>query len=220
MNSSVMSATWTTEEQADFLKEQLPGFLTAQCQEHAPQYLKELMEHWFTRWPEHDILFPNVADVTLTSENKTLAAAIATQKKVRLYILNDGIWTEMMTQQLKTWMYWFAAKGKCGSTKADATRLKDTINNCKGSHSLQAIEVYQQQNKEKIEEHMKAEITQQGTKTKKECMLVRHRVVAKMWDEEDGGIVAKIQEEVDKQKMERQRNNVSRKYILGKSGKE
>jgi len=78
-NSSVMPATWTTEEQADFLKEQLPGFLTAQCQECAPRYLKELIECWFTRWPEHDILFPNVADVTLTSEeNETLAVAIAT----------------------------------------------------------------------------------------------------------------------------------------------
>jgi hypothetical protein len=74
-----MPATWTTEEQADFLKEQFPGFLTAQHQERAPQYLKELMERWFTRWPEHDILFPNVADVMLTAEeNETLAVAIAT----------------------------------------------------------------------------------------------------------------------------------------------
>jgi hypothetical protein len=216
-----MPATWTTEEQVDFLKEQLPGFLTVQCQERAPRYLKELMEHWFTRWPEHDILFPNVADVTLTAEeNETLAASIATRKKVRLYILIDGIWTEIKMQQLKTWMYWFAAKEKRGSTKADATWLKDAINNHKGSRSLQAIEVYQQQNKEKIEEHMKAEIAQQGAKTKKECMSICHWVVAEMWDEEDGGIVAEIHEEADKQKKERQRNNVSGKYILGKSGEE
>lgn len=104
--------------------------------------------------------------------------------------------------------------------KADATWLKDAINNSKGSRSLQAIEVYQQQNKEKIEECVKAEIAQQGAKTKKERMSIHRRVFAEMWDEEDGGIVAKIHEEADKQKKERQRNNVSGKYIFGRSGEE
>jgi len=104
--------------------------------------------------------------------------------------------------------------------KADATWLKDAINNCKGGRSLQAIEVYQRQNKEKSEERMKAKIMQQGAKTKKECMSICCQVVAEMWDEEDGDVMAKIQEEADKQKMERQRNNVSGKYILGKSGEE
>jgi hypothetical protein len=81
-----MPATWTTQEQAEFLKEELPKFLTAQRQERTPRYLKDLMEQWFTRWPERDILFPDVEDVPLTSEeNEKLAAAIATRKKVRPY---------------------------------------------------------------------------------------------------------------------------------------
>ena len=79
-----MPATWTTEEQVEFLKEELQKFLTAQRQERTPRYLKELMEQWFARWPEREVLFPGVGDVPLTSEeNEKLAGAIATRKKVR-----------------------------------------------------------------------------------------------------------------------------------------
>jgi hypothetical protein len=40
--------------------------------------IPELMEQWFTRWPECNILFPDIGDVPLTSEeNEKLAAAIA-----------------------------------------------------------------------------------------------------------------------------------------------
>jgi hypothetical protein len=82
-----MPATWTTDEQVVFLKEELLKFLTAQRQECTPQYLKELMEQWFTRWPERDILFPDAGDAPLTSEeNENLAAAVATRKKVRPYL--------------------------------------------------------------------------------------------------------------------------------------
>jgi len=47
-------------------------------------------------------------------------------------------------------MYWYATKEKHGSTRANTTWLRDAINKGKSSHSLQAIEVYQQWNKEKI----------------------------------------------------------------------
>lgn len=82
-----MPSTWTTDEQVVFLKEELPKFHTAQRQERTPRYLKELMEQWFIRWPERDILFPDVGDAPLTSEeNEKLAAAIVMRKKVRPYL--------------------------------------------------------------------------------------------------------------------------------------
>jgi hypothetical protein len=97
-------------------------------------------------------------------------------------------------------MYWNVAKEKRGSMRADTTWLKNTIKG-KSGHSLQAIEVYQQWNKEKIEVHMKAEIEEQGTKTKKERMLICHRVVTEMWDKEDEDVMAEIKEETEKQKV-------------------
>lgn len=70
-----------------FLNEELPKFLTAQRQERTTRYLKKLMKQWFTRWPERDVLFPDIGEVSLVSEeNKKLASAIGMQKKVRLYL--------------------------------------------------------------------------------------------------------------------------------------
>ena len=123
-------------------------------------------------------------------------------------------------QQLKTWVYWFANKEKRGSTRADTTWLKDAINKGKGGRSLQVIEVYQQQNKEKIEERVKAEFKQQGAKTKKDRMSIRRRVVTEMWDKEDGVVVSEMKEQAAKQKTEREGNNVSGKGNFGKSGEE
>lgn len=115
-------------------------------------------------------------------------------------------------------MYWNVAKEKRGSTKADTTWLKDAIKG-KGSRSLQAIEVYQQWNKEKIEAHVKAEIEEQGAKMKGERMSIRRRVVAEMWDKEDEDVVAEIKEETDKQKA-KGRLDVTGKDSFGKLGEE
>jgi hypothetical protein len=52
--------------------------------------------------------------------------------------------------------------------RADTTWLKNIINKGRSGHALQAIEVYQQQNKTKIEVHVKAEIREQGAKRKKD----------------------------------------------------
>jgi len=97
-------------------------------------------------------------------------------------------------------MYWNVAKEKWGSTRADTTWLKNAIKD-KNGRSLQAIEVYQQWNKEKIEVRVKAEIEEQGAKTKKERMSIHRRVVAEMWDKEDEDVVAEIKEETEKQKV-------------------
>jgi hypothetical protein len=115
-------------------------------------------------------------------------------------------------------MYWYATKEKRGSTRANTTWLRDAINKGKHGHSLQAIEVYQQQNKEKIEGRVKAEIEEQGAKTKKDRMSIHRRVVTEMWDKEDEGVVAEIKEEMDKQKL-KERIDVSGKD-LGKLGEE
>jgi hypothetical protein len=115
-------------------------------------------------------------------------------------------------------MYWYATKEKRGSTRANTTWLRDAINKGKSGRSLQAIEVYQQRNKEKIEGRVKAEIEEQGAKTKKDRMSIRRRVVTEMWDKEDEGVVAEIKEEMDKQKL-KERIDVSGKD-LGKLGEE
>ena len=99
--------------------------------------------------------------------------------------------------------------------RADTTWLKNAINKGKSGHSLQAIKVYQQWNKEKIEVHIKAEIEKQDAKTKKERMSIRHQVVTKMWEKEDEDVVAKIKKEMDKQKV-KERVDISGKNDLGK----
>jgi hypothetical protein len=50
------------------------------------------MEQWFTRWPECNILFPDVGDAPLTSEeSEKLAAVIVTRKKVRPYLKGGNL---------------------------------------------------------------------------------------------------------------------------------
>jgi hypothetical protein len=116
-------------------------------------------------------------------------------------------------------MYWNVTKEKRGSTRANTTWLKNAINKGKSGRSLQAIEVYQQRNKEKIEVHVKAVIEEQGAKTKKERMSICRRVVAEMWDKEDEDVVAEIKEETDKQKVKGS-IDVSGKDNFGKLGEE
>jgi hypothetical protein len=85
-----MPATWTTKEQLGFLEGELPAFLAAQRKERAPQFLSTLMERWFARWPERDILFPDVVDAPLTTEeNEKLGVAITNRKKVSPRILSE-----------------------------------------------------------------------------------------------------------------------------------
>ena len=124
---------------------------------------------------------------------------------------------EMVAQQLKTWMYWFVGKEKRVSTKVDVSWLKDAISKNKGGHSLQAVELYQQRNKESIEECIKAEVDQKGAKTQKERMKIRRQVVTDMWNNEDEDVVAKIKEETEKLKAEG-KNNAHQKGTPGTPG--
>jgi hypothetical protein len=81
-----MPATWTTEEQLAFLKEELVGFRAAQRQQRSPQFLKSLAERWFERWPEREALFFNTADapaMALTlNDDKKVSEAVKTRIKV------------------------------------------------------------------------------------------------------------------------------------------
>jgi len=114
-------------------------------------------------------------------------------------------------------MYWFHAKGKRTSTKTNVSWLKDAISKNKGGCSLQHIELYQQCNKAKIGQCIKAEIDQEGAKMHKEQMMICHQVVAEMWSNEGEDVVAKIKQEVEDQKIKEQNNN-SQKGALGALG--
>jgi hypothetical protein len=111
------------------------------------------------------------------------------------------------TQKLRTWMHWNAGKEKCASTKPDITWLKDAMGKSKG-RALQAIELYQQCYKDKIERRVKANFDLEGATTNKERMAVRRRVVSEMWKAEDEDIVAEITEgvEIEKEKKKSKKN--------------
>src|SRR6266850_4131060 len=79
-----MPASWTTEEQIDFLKAELPRYLAAQREHRASRFMKDLAECWFRKWSECDILFPEHKNEPLTNDDsKKLGAAIEKRKKVR-----------------------------------------------------------------------------------------------------------------------------------------
>ena len=102
-------------------------------------------------------------------------------------------------------------KGKRASAKTDAMWLKNAIGKKKGGRSFQAIELYQQRNKEMIEQRVRLEVDQKGAKTNKERMTIRRQVVAEMWQNEDEDLVADIKEEIERQKKNEGKNNLSRK---------
>ena len=77
--SPVMSVTWTTNEQHDFLKAELPDFRAAQRQHRGPQFLKGLAERWFEKWPERDVLIPDTRETSpapSTPKEEKLTTAI------------------------------------------------------------------------------------------------------------------------------------------------
>ena len=82
-----MPATWTTEEQLTFLKEELLGFRAAQHQQRGPKFLKGLAEQWFEKWPERKALFFNTTDapaMALTlDDDKKISEAIKMRIRVR-----------------------------------------------------------------------------------------------------------------------------------------
>ena len=78
-----MPASWTTQEQLDFLNVELQNFLSAQREGQAGRFITELTERWFQKWPERFALFPDTKDEPLTAEqNEQLGAAIDKRKKV------------------------------------------------------------------------------------------------------------------------------------------
>jgi hypothetical protein len=82
-----MPASWTTEEQLTFLREELVGFQAAQRQQRGPQFLKGLAERWFEKWPERDALFFHAADapaMALTADDdKKVTEGVKTRLRVR-----------------------------------------------------------------------------------------------------------------------------------------
>jgi hypothetical protein len=82
-----MPATWTTDEQVNFLKNELSGFCAAQHEQHGPQFLKGLIQCWFERWPKCKALFFSKVDapvMALTAEDdQKLSDAVAKRTQVR-----------------------------------------------------------------------------------------------------------------------------------------
>jgi hypothetical protein len=105
-------------------------------------------------------------------------------------------------QQLRMWMHWNAGKEKCVSAKPDTNWLKDALGKSKG-RTHQAVELYQQCYKDKIEEHIKAEFNLHSTVTNKERMAIRHQVVSEMWKVEDKAIITEIMGEAEGEKQKR-----------------
>lgn len=152
-----MPVTWTTDEQHNFLKVELPDFLAAQCQHHSPQFLKGLAERWFEKWPERDVLIPDTGETSpapsTPKEEEKLTTAIINWKKVRSHTLEKDTDSPIsMTWQLKTWMHWNSSKMKCTSTKHGLTWFNSVVGKVKHTRSPQAIKIYQQHQHKKIEE--------------------------------------------------------------------
>jgi hypothetical protein len=106
------------------------------------------------------------------------------------------------TQQLQTWMQWNSGKQKRASNKPDVNWLKDAMGKSKG-RVLQAVELYQQRYKDKIEKQVKAEFDLHGATTNKERMGICRRVVSEMWKGEDKDIIAEITGEVEVEKQKK-----------------
>jgi hypothetical protein len=90
-----MPATWTTDEQVDFLKDELPGFHAAQRKQRGPQFLRGVTECWFEKWPEREALFFTAVDapaMALTHEDdEKLTAAVAKRIQVKDHISGKEI---------------------------------------------------------------------------------------------------------------------------------
>ena len=112
-------------------------------------------------------------------------------------------------------MHWNATKNKRMTTKPDLTWFNDAMAKNKNTRSLQAIEIYQQRNKENIEHRMKAEIEASGVKTSKERMSIHHRIAAEMWGDEYNDTVAEIKVEMEKRKIKEK--HVEKEIVEGQT---
>ncbi|KAH7906733.1 hypothetical protein BJ138DRAFT_1104900 [Hygrophoropsis aurantiaca] len=87
---SMPPQSWTTPEQEAFLLLHKNDFLKAQLQARTPSFFQILDHEWFQKFPEKDVLFPGVPE--LTEEQKIrLGKAVETRKKqIKNYLRNHS----------------------------------------------------------------------------------------------------------------------------------
>jgi len=72
---------WTTDEQVVFLTKNIPHFLEAQAAKTLPAFWPRIFREWFEKFPEKDVIFPEVASLT-EAQAATLQSALADRRKV------------------------------------------------------------------------------------------------------------------------------------------
>lgn len=77
---------WTTKDQASFLETFLPAYRECIPAKNYSPVLKKVWLEFFQRWPERNVVFPDIpADQTLSvQQNKILADAVSARQLVSM----------------------------------------------------------------------------------------------------------------------------------------
>lgn len=80
-------AQWTTAEQFEWLQERLSDYIQHTEQKDYSRFWPETYAHWFKKWPERAVIFPNIPpDVPLSKEEeRNVQEAYAKRKTVSVF---------------------------------------------------------------------------------------------------------------------------------------
>lgn len=75
-------ATWTTDEQVEFLKEWLPKYLRHTEKKDYHHFWPSLYTAWFAKWPERAARFPGIEGLLTATQESELGQAVESRKIV------------------------------------------------------------------------------------------------------------------------------------------
>lgn len=75
-------ATWTTDDQYDWLKVWEPVYLEHTQNKTYARFWEEVFPAWFEKWPERAVLYPTVEGPLDAEQGKALGKAVDQRKEV------------------------------------------------------------------------------------------------------------------------------------------
>ncbi|KIJ10011.1 hypothetical protein PAXINDRAFT_16916 [Paxillus involutus ATCC 200175] len=87
-NGKMPNPGWTSEEQCEFLSQQLGVYQKYSEKKVYGQFLPKLFEDWFQKWPERLTVFPNIPinQLLMAEQQQSISTSVKNQKDSELYL--------------------------------------------------------------------------------------------------------------------------------------
>lgn len=188
--------TWTTPDQASWLRKQVPRYLNAKANKSVSDFFNTVSFEFFSKWSEKDHLFPpqNGSERVLTAvQQLELTNAIEKRKTVSFKHSYSIRITYVTLQQIKAWLGWHSRNHTArGGLEVVSANFANTFKQLARTRPLKDLEVYSQiYYKTKIKPMV---IAKRGTRTlsRSDNLKLVKQTIADCWAAETEDIKAAV----------------------------